>query len=163
VVAAATIKPRTGDVHVTGHLRLSMNEYLSLLERYGFKVPESSYDAGRTNSRQDQEQHALILLYHFCINYLPATMRAPELDGRNTVEILTADTENWTEIDESPGYGISREGVGRLLTYLAEIKFVNWLPGTGRGRRALPEVNQRAGNWSYGWPWRCIEVERDKR
>ena len=93
VVVAATIKPRTGDVHVTGHPRLGMNEYLSLLERYGFKVPEGSYDAGRTNSRQDQEQHALMLLCHFCINYLPATMRAPELDGRDAVEILKADTE----------------------------------------------------------------------
>jgi L-2-aminoadipate reductase len=166
VVVAAAINPRPGGVHVTDHPRLGMNEYLSLLERYGFKVPEGSYDAGRTNSRQDQEQHALMLLYHFCINYLPAAMRAPEFDGRSAVEILKADTENWTEINESPGYGISREGMGRSLTYLAEIKFVNWLPGTGRAEgHCLRSISgqRRRRHWNCELLWRCIEVERDKR
>lgn len=35
-------------------------------------------------------------------------------------------------IDESAGYGISREDVGRFLRYLAEIKFVGWPSGRGR-------------------------------
>ncbi len=150
VVVAAALNPLPSGVyvvHVTGHPRLRMNEYLSLLEFYGFRVPEVSYDAWKDEleryvsaggQEKDQEQHALMPLYHFCINDLPATTRAPELDDRNAVKILKADAENWTGIDESAGYGISREAVGRFLSYLAEIKFVSWPSGRGR---ALPEVN----------------------
>lgn len=153
VVVAAALNPLPGGVHVvhvTGHPRLRMNEYLSLLEFYGFKVPEVSYDAWKDEleryvsaggQEKDQEQHALMPLYHFCVNDLPLNTRAPELDDRNAAKILKADADNWTGIDESAGYGISREDVGRYLRYLAEIKFVSW--PTGRGR-PLPEVNLSA-------------------
>ncbi|KAL9638561.1 MAG: hypothetical protein Q9164_001483 [Protoblastenia rupestris] len=150
VVVAAALNPLPDGVHVvhvTGHPRLRMNEYLSLLEFYGFRVPEISYNAWKDEleryvsaggQEKDQEQHALMPLYHFCINDLPATTRAPELDDRNAVKILKADAEDWTGIDESAGYGISREEVGRYLRYLAEIAFVSWPSGKGR---ALPQVN----------------------
>jgi L-aminoadipate-semialdehyde dehydrogenase len=153
VVVASALNPLPGGVHVvhvTGHPRLRMNEFLSPLEFYGFKVPEVSYDAWKDEleryvsaggQEKDQEQHALMPLYHFCVNDLPATTRAPELDDRNAVKILKADAENWTGIDESAGYGISREDVGRFLRYLAEIKFVSWPSGRGR---ALPEVDLNA-------------------
>jgi L-2-aminoadipate reductase len=153
VVVAAALNPLSRGVHVvhvTGHPRLRMNEYLSLLEFYGFKVPEVSYDAWKDEleryvsaggQEKDQEQHALMPLYHFCVNDLPATTRAPELDDGNAAKILKVDAENWTGIDESAGYGISREDVGRFLRYLAEIKFVSWPSGRGR---ALPEVNLNA-------------------
>ncbi|MCJ1248720.1 large subunit of alpha-aminoadipate reductase [Trapelia coarctata] len=153
VVVAAALNPLPGGihvVHVTGHPRLRMNEYLSLLEFYGFKVPEVSYDAWKDElerylsaggQEKDQEQHALMPLYHFCVNDLPATTRAPELDDRNAIKILKADAENWTGIDESAGYGISKDDVGRFLRYLVEIKFVS-LP-SDRGR-ALPEVKLSA-------------------
>ena len=157
VVAGAALNPLllpgSGGVHVvhvTGHPRLRMNEYLSLLEYYGFHIPELSYDAWKDEleryvsaggQEKDQEQHALMPLYHFCVNDLPATTRAPELDDRNAVRILKADAENWTGIDESAGYGISREDVGRYLRYLVEIKYVSRPSGRGR---ALPEVNLSA-------------------
>ena len=150
VVVAAALNPLEGGVHVvhvTGHPRLRMNEYLSYLEYYGFKAPEVDYDTWKNElekyvsaggQEKDQEQHALMPLFHFCVNDLPATTRAPELDDRNTVKILKADAEDWTGIDESAGYGISREGVGKILRYLAEIKFVS--QPTGKGR-TLPELN----------------------
>jgi L-aminoadipate-semialdehyde dehydrogenase len=153
VVVAAALNPLPGGVHVvhvTGHPRLRMNEYLSSLEFYGFKVPEVSYDTWKDEleryvsaggQEKDQEQHALMPLYHFCVNNLPATTRAPELDDRNATNILKADAKYWTGIDESAGYGISREDVGRFLRYLAEIKFVSWPSDRGR---ALPEVNLSA-------------------
>ena len=152
VVAAAFNSLPGGEhvVHVTGHPRLRMNEYLSLLEYYGFRIPEVSYDTWKNElekyvsaggQEKDQEQHALMPLYHFCVNDLPATTRAPELDDSNAVKVLKADAENWTGIDESAGYGISREDVGKYLRYLAEIKFVSWPSGRGR---ALPEVNLSA-------------------
>jgi L-aminoadipate-semialdehyde dehydrogenase len=80
-------------------------------------------------------------LYHFCVTDLPATTRAPELDDRNAVKILKADAENWTGIDESAGYGISRENVGRYLRYLTEIKFVSLPSGKGR---PIPEGKMSA-------------------
>lgn len=117
---------------------------------HGYKTPEVSYDAWKDEleryvsaggAEKDHEQHALMPLYHICVNNLPADTRAPELDDSNAVRILKADAENWTGIDESAGYGVTREDVGRFLRYLAEIEFVSW--PTGRGR-ALPEVHLTA-------------------
>ncbi|OTA65923.1 large subunit of L-aminoadipate-semialdehyde dehydrogenase [Hypoxylon sp. EC38] len=149
VVVAAALNPLPGGVHVvhvTAHPRLRMNEYLSILEYYGYKTPEVSYDTWKQELEKfvsagalekDQEQHALMPLAHFCMNDLPATTRAPELDDRNAVAVLKADGDKWTGIDESSGYGITREDVGRYLRYLAEIKFIGW--PTERGR-PLPDI-----------------------
>ncbi|KAM5351841.1 hypothetical protein ACJ41O_004564 [Fusarium nematophilum] len=120
--------------------------FLSSLEYYAYKTPEVSYDQWRdelekyvtaAGQEKDQEQHALMPLYHFCVNDLPANTRAPELDDRNTAKILKHDAEHWTGVDESCGYGVSRVDVGQFLRYLAETNFVTW--PTGRGR-PLPEV-----------------------
>ncbi|KAI8957193.1 large subunit of L-aminoadipate-semialdehyde dehydrogenase [Daldinia sp. FL1419] len=150
VVVAAALNPLPGGVHVvhvTGHPRLRMNEYLSILEYYGYKTPEVSYDSWKRELEnfvsagaleKDQEQHALMPLAHFCMNDLPANTRAPELDDRNAVAILKADGDKWTGVDESSGYGISRDGVGRYLRYLAEIKFIG--QPTERGR-PLPDIS----------------------
>lgn len=144
VVVAAALNPLADGVHVahvTGHPRLRMNEYLSSLEYYGFKAPEIDYDAWKDElenyvsaggQEKDQEQHALMPLYHMCVNDLPANTRAPELDDRNTVQILKADAEAWTGVDESGGSGISREVVGKILRFLTEIKFVT--PPSAKGR-----------------------------
>lgn len=149
VVVAAALNPLPGGqnvVHVTGHPRLRMHEYLSLLDYYGFNIPELSYDFWKNKLEQyvsaggrerDQEQHALMPLYHFCVNDLPATTRAPELDDTNAIKVLKADADNWTGIDESGGYGIIRDDVGRYLRYLVEIKFVE--SPSARGRQ-LPEI-----------------------
>ncbi|KAI5467050.1 L-aminoadipate-semialdehyde dehydrogenase [Mariannaea sp. PMI_226] len=153
VVVACALNPMVNGVHVahvTGHPRLRMNEYLSALEYYGYRIPEVSYDQWKQElenyvtagpQEKDQEQHALMPLYHFCINDLPANTRAPELDDRNTIKILKDDAENWTGIDESSGYGIGRTDVGRFLHFLAETKFVSW--PTGRGR-PFPEIHLTA-------------------
>ncbi|KAK3335904.1 hypothetical protein B0T19DRAFT_364497 [Cercophora scortea] len=149
VVVASALNPLPGGVHVvhvTAHPRLRMNEYLSILEYYGYKTPEVSYydwkdqlekfvSAGTLE--KDAEQHALMPLYHFCMNDLPATTRAPEMNDKNAVAILKADADKWTGVDESTGYGISREEVGKFLRYLAEIKFIG--QPTERGRQ-LPEI-----------------------
>ncbi|KAI6361410.1 hypothetical protein MCOR25_006506 [Pyricularia grisea] len=155
VVVAASLNPVPAQgnegvhvVHVTGHPRLRMNEYLSLLEFYGYKVPEVPYDSWKEELEQyvsagagverDQEQHALLPLFHLCISDLPANTKAPELEDQNAVAVLKADAEAWTGLDESAGYGIGREDVGRYLRYLAMIKFVPWPNARGR---PLPEVS----------------------
>jgi L-2-aminoadipate reductase len=149
VVVAASLNPLPSGVHVvhvTAHPRLRMNEYLALLEYYGYSTPEISYNAWKDElekfvsagaGEKDHEQHALMPLYHFCMNDLPANSRAPELDDSNAVRVLKTDADRWTGVDESLGYGITREDVGKFLRYLSVIKFVP-LP-TGRGR-PLPEI-----------------------
>ncbi|PMB71723.1 L-2-aminoadipate reductase large subunit [Beauveria bassiana] len=153
VVVAASLNPLPQGVHVvhvTGHPRLRMNEYLSLLEYYGYKVPEVDYAAWKSDleryvtaggAEKDQEQHALMPLYHFCVDDLPANTRAPELDDQHAIRVLKDDADNWTGVDESSGYGIGKDEVGRYLRYLAEIKFVGWPTGKGR---PLPELQLSA-------------------
>ncbi|GAB1310623.1 large subunit of alpha-aminoadipate reductase [Madurella fahalii] len=153
VVVAAALNPLPGGVHVvhvTAHPRLRMNEYLSILEYYGYKTPEISYNGWKEELERfvsagalekDQEQHALMPLYHFCMNDLPANTRAPEMDDRNAVAILKADADKWTGVDDSTGHGISREDVGRYLSYLSELKFIGHPTERGRPLPAMkPEV-----------------------
>jgi L-aminoadipate-semialdehyde dehydrogenase len=150
VVVASALNPLAPGgvhvVHVTAHPRLRMSEYLSILEYYGYTTPEVAYDAWKEDLEKfvsagalekDQEQHALMPLYHFCVNDLPANTRAPEMDDRNAVAILKADADRWTGVDDSTGQSVSREDVGRYLAYLSAIKFVG--SPSGRGR-PLPEL-----------------------
>ncbi|KAK0656932.1 hypothetical protein B0T16DRAFT_366692 [Cercophora newfieldiana] len=149
VVVASALNPLPAGVHVvhvTAHPRLRMSEYLAILEYYGYNTPEVTYADWKAELEKfvsagalekDQEQHALMPLYHFCMNDLPATTRAPEMDDRNAVAILKADADKWTGVDDSTGHGVTREDVGRYLSYLAEIKFVP--RPSGRGRQ-LPQI-----------------------
>ncbi|KAI8953232.1 putative aminoadipate protein [Xylaria longipes] len=149
LVVASALNPIPDGVHVihvTAHPRLRFSEYLSIIEYYGYKAPEVSYDAWKSELERfvsagglekDQEQHALMPLFHFCMNDLPANTRAPELDDRNAVAVLKADAENWTGLDESFGHGISRDDVGRYLGYLAKIGFIGLPSEKGR---PLPEI-----------------------
>ena len=151
VVVAAALNPLPGGVHVahvTAHPRLRMHEFLALLNYYGYgRVVEVDYDQWKHDleryvsaggQEKDQEQHALMPLFHFCVNDLPATTRAPELDDRLTVRILKADEEHWTGADESFGSSITKDDVGRYLRYLAQVGFISWPEGRGR---PLPEAS----------------------
>lgn len=153
VVVASALNPLAADeqgnvhvVHVTAHPRYRMNEYLSSLEFYGYKAPEVSYEDWKQALEQfvsagslekDEEQHALMPLYHFCMNDLPANTRAPEMDDRNAVAILKADADKWTDVDDSTGHGVSRDDVGKYLRYLTETNFIGAPKERGR---PLPEL-----------------------
>lgn len=162
VVIAAALNPLPGVnvVHVTAHPRLRMNEFLSALSYYGYKVPEVDYEEWKTQLEEfvsagsvekDQEQSALMPLFHMATSNLPSTTRAPELDDRNAVAVLKADADRWTSIDDSAGEGITREDIGRYLRFLIEIKFMPW--PTGRGRE-LPSIGadiaQAQAQWGVG-------------
>lgn len=147
IAAALNPLPAVNVVHVTAHPRLRMNEFLSALAYYGYNVPEVDYDEWKDqlekfvsagSVEKDQEQSALMPLFHMAMSNLPSTTRAPELDDRNAVAVLKADADRWTGVDDSAGEGITREDIGRYLHFLAEIKFMPW--PTGRGR-ALPPIS----------------------
>ncbi|KAI9148079.1 non-ribosomal peptide synthetase [Paramyrothecium foliicola] len=173
VVVAASLNPvpaesassSSGDagvhvIHVTAHPRLRMNEYLSILNYYGYDVPEVDYNDWKTQLenfvsasfvQKDEEQSALMPLFHMVINDLPSTTRAPELDDRNAVAVLKADADRWTGIDESSGEGVTREAVGRFLRYLAETKFLAWPTGRGRELPAIgANIAEALGQYGVG-------------
>ncbi|KAL9571299.1 hypothetical protein ACKAV7_004637 [Fusarium commune] len=159
VVVASTLNPLPGMnvVHVTAHPCLRMNELLSALSYYGYEVPEVDYDIWKSQLEEfvsagavekDQEQNALMPLFHMATANLPSTTRAPELDDRNDVAVLRADADRWTDIDDSAGDGISCEDIGRYLRYLVEIKFM--AAPTGRGRK-LPEIDTSIAEAQAQW------------
>ena len=163
VVIAAALNPLQGDanvVHVTAHPRLRMSEFLSALEFYGYNVPEVDYEDWKAqleayvsagSVEKDQEQSALMPLFHMCISDLPSTTRAPELDDRNAVSILKTDADRWTGVDDSTGEGITRDDIGRYLRFLAETKFMPWPTGRGRELPAISaDIAQAQTQWGVG-------------
>ncbi|KAL2683125.1 hypothetical protein Neosp_007592 [[Neocosmospora] mangrovei] len=121
VVIASALNPRPGvnAVHVTAHPRLRMNEFLSLLEYYGYNVSEVDYEEWKTR------------LEEF------VSAGSTKKDQENAVTVLKADADRWTGVDDSAGEGITREDVGRYLCFLAEINFI---PLTTRRGRELPPI-----------------------
>ncbi|KAH6887930.1 alpha-aminoadipate reductase [Thelonectria olida] len=163
VVIASALNPALPGVnvcHVTAHPRLRMSEFLSALSYYGYDVPEVDYEEWKTQLEEfvlagsvgkDQEQSALMPLFHMATSDLPSTTRAPELDDRNTVAVLKGDADRWTGVDDSAGEGVTREDIGRYLRFLATIKFLPW--PTSRGRELPPisaDVAQAQAQWGVG-------------
>ncbi|GAW19486.1 hypothetical protein ANO14919_089730 [Xylariales sp. No.14919] len=163
VVIASALNPALPGVnvcHVTAHPRLRMSEFLSALSYYGYDVPEVDYEEWKTQLEEfvlagsvekDQEQSALMPLFHMATSDLPSTTRAPELDDRNAVAVLKGDADRWTGVDDSAGEGVTREDIGRYLRFLATIKFLPW--PTSRGRELPPisaDVAQAQAQWGVG-------------
>jgi L-aminoadipate-semialdehyde dehydrogenase len=158
VVASSLHPPSTPQkiVQVTSHPRFRFYEFLSCLEKYGYTCPEVPYpdwrDALNTyvsdgGANMDDEQHALMPLFHFVTNDLPANTRASELDDANAVEVLRRDAE-WTGEDLSAGSAVTQETMGRYIAYLCEIGFLP-RPGSGKGT-ALPKVELNANALGMG-------------
>ncbi|KAJ5221624.1 uncharacterized protein N7469_010511 [Penicillium citrinum] len=146
VIATAFHPPRSpvGVAHVTGHPRLRFNQFLGALELYGYDVPQVDYVPWAMSLEQyvndgqhddKDSQHALMPLYHFVTNDLPANTKAPELDDRNAAAALKADAV-WSGVDVSAGAGVTEELVGKYASYLVEIGFLP--PPTLTGARPLP-------------------------
>ena len=148
VVVATAFSPLSplGVVQITSHPRLRFEEFLSCLSLYGYNVPEVNYHEWRSSLenyvneggvQKDYTQHALMPLYHFVTNDLPANTKASELDDRNAVSVLKADAE-WTGEDLSGGSAVTKELVGRYLKYLVITNFLE-PPPEGQGEK-LPDI-----------------------
>ena len=162
VVVAGAFHPPVaplGVVHVTSHPRLHFNEFLSALAHYGYNVREVDYSAWRDQLEKyvadgpiekDYEQHALMPLYHFVTNDLPANTRASELDDRNAVASLQADAK-WTDSDVSAGSAVTKETIGKYLQYLVSTRFLEAPEGKGA---PMPEIalptGQKVANGAIG-------------
>lgn len=76
-------------------------------------------------------------LYHFATTDLPADTIAPELEDSNAAAALRAD-KAFTGEDLSAGGRVDEEIMGRYLSYLAGVGFLEMPQGQGRER--LPEA-----------------------
>ncbi|KAI9681335.1 MAG: large subunit of alpha-aminoadipate reductase [Caeruleum heppii] len=144
VVASAFFPPVSplGVVHVTSHPRLRLNDFLAIIEEYGYDVPQSGYRAWAEAleeyvSAEGKEQHALTPLYHFATTDLPSDSKAPELDDTNAATALQADAL-WSGEDVSQGAGVTEAVMGRYLAYLVAIGF---MPApVGKGKKMLTRI-----------------------
>jgi L-2-aminoadipate reductase len=91
-----------------------------------------------------------MLLYHFVTTDLPGDTIAPEMSDINAAASLKADTQ-FTGEDLSSGGFVDEEIMGRYLSYLAAIGFLQ-LP-TGKGKKSLPEatINQEQKSALLRW------------
>ncbi|KAL0941207.1 putative L-aminoadipate-semialdehyde dehydrogenase [Colletotrichum truncatum] len=135
VVASALHPPRQplGVAQVTSHPRLTFRTYLGALEKYGYDVPEVEYSQW-SKALQDYvaegKEHALMGLYHLATTDLPGDSIAPELDDVNAAAALRSDAE-LTGQDLSAGGAVKDETIGRYLSYLIAIGFLEAPPKAG--------------------------------
>ncbi|CAD0038605.1 unnamed protein product [Aureobasidium pullulans] len=131
VIATALNQPIAPMVvcHVTGHPRLTFNQYLAALEAFGYEAPKSFVEQGK-------EEHALLGLYHMVTGDLPGSTKAPELDDRNSAAALKADAARSGQ-DFSAGSAVTEDIVGQYLSFLIARGFMP--KPTKKGNKTLPE------------------------
>ncbi|KAH4225707.1 alpha-aminoadipate reductase [Parastagonospora nodorum] len=140
VVVAASFNPPVaplGVAQITSHPRITFNEFLGSLEKFGYTVPQvpyaqwkqdmETYVADQSGTR---EENALLPLYHFVTGDLPADTKAPELDDANAAEALRRD-QAWTGQDWSQGGAVTEDTVGVYVGYLIELGFMPKPEGKG--------------------------------
>lgn len=133
VVVASSFNPPIapiGVAQITSHPRITFNEFLGSLERYGYNTPLVSYqewkqkmEAYVADRSGTKEENALLPLYHFVTGDLPADTKAPELDDVNAATSLKKD-EAWTGQDWSAGGAVTEDIVGVYISYLIELGFM---------------------------------------
>jgi L-aminoadipate-semialdehyde dehydrogenase len=133
VVVAASFNPPVaplGVAQITSHPRITINEFLGALEKYGYTVPLVPYSQWKSNMETyvsdtsgTREENALLPLYHFVTGDLPADTKAPELDDRNAAAALKRD-QAWTGHDWSAGAAVTEDTVGVYISYLIELGFM---------------------------------------
>jgi L-aminoadipate-semialdehyde dehydrogenase len=149
VAAAFNSREATGEntsvVQVTNHPRVTMNEWIGALETYGYTLPSESYGDWSERvkeyvSQGDQEEFALLPLFHFVVGDLPSDSIAPELDDANAAAVLRAYGAHGNDSNPLAGNAVHVDTIG---TYLAYLNAVGFLPTpTGTGTKQLPAISE---------------------
>jgi L-aminoadipate-semialdehyde dehydrogenase len=148
IVVASVLHPPVsplGVVQVTSHPRLTMNEWIGALEKYGYNVPKVPYADWCAKllayvSDEKNEEHALLPLFHFVTGDLPANTVAPELDDRNAAAALRSAGGLSAEEEKNPlvAGAVTLDVAGRYLAYLVATGF---MPAPeGKGEREVPKL-----------------------
>lgn len=125
--------------HVTPHPQLRFNDFLATLETYGYTVPLVPYATWReklehyvsSESAESKEPHALLPLFDWVTDDLPAETKSRELDDRNAQAVLKADGV------EAAAVEVTQEMVGAYLGYMAAVGFI---PSPSGGGKDLPSI-----------------------
>lgn len=141
VTVATSLFPVGNEVavcHVTAHPRIKFNEFVGLLNHYGYGLKQDDYPLWKMALEQyvvgSSTELALFPLLHFVLDDLPANTKAPELDDANTSASLDAYEAAVAPTRATPR-GVSVETMGRYISYLVKIGF---LPAPKEG--SLPDV-----------------------
>ncbi|KAI1624220.1 L-aminoadipate-semialdehyde dehydrogenase [Exophiala viscosa] len=129
---------------ISGNPKLRFNQFLATLQTYGYTaslidyIPWCSILNEYVTTNTD---FALMPLFTFVANDLPANSVSIELDDSNTQKALYADRE-WSGEDISGGSSVTRNTIGLSLAYLVAIGFLP-PPSTlnqGGSVKSLPAV-----------------------
>uniref|UniRef100_A0A0B7JZA4 Alpha-aminoadipate reductase n=1 Tax=Bionectria ochroleuca TaxID=29856 RepID=A0A0B7JZA4_BIOOC len=152
VVAAAfhlsgATKESLAVAQVTGHPRVTMNDWIGALEVYGYNAPLIPYSEWSTkvkdyvNDAAEKEEHALLPLFHFVVGDLPGNSIAPELDDANALGALGLyDAKQGAQADAQASSNVNIDVLGTYLAYLVTIGFLP-APSGENGGQPLPKLD----------------------
>jgi len=146
IVAASSSAPEKMCVLNATARSMTFNDYLGTLSAYGYNVSKVPYEAWttwlqdyvETTVKAERTEHALLPLYHLAVTDLPNDSRSPLLDNANVQAVLKHDAENRNDVVAEVADKITEELVGRYLSYLCEIGFIE-KPKSRKGK-SLPKV-----------------------
>lgn len=163
LVVAAALNPSVSltVMQCTSHPRLRFNEYLGLLQSFGYDVPKVTTPritiflllktdqtknkqvdyipwrasleryVAQNNSTPDT-QHALLPLYHFVTADLPSSTKSPELDDNNALATLLEDSR-LTGQNWLFRSAVTAPVMGKYLAYLIAVGFLPRAPPAKEG------------------------------
>ncbi|KAK5109035.1 hypothetical protein LTR62_007583 [Meristemomyces frigidus] len=160
VITAMSLHGEKGQVaHVEAHPRLIFNQFLEVLDSYGYEVPMASYGDWKKKvltyvEDSSKEDLALLGLLLMVTDNLPEATKAPHLDDRNARSAVEENSKH-CGLGDTPE-GVTKEAIGAYLGFLAARGF---MPG-GKG---LPEVKlsqvqiealeKVGGRGGVAWQW----------
>jgi L-2-aminoadipate reductase len=131
-------------LHVTARPLPTFNSMLSSLAQYGYTTEQCEYIVWRRKLEQhvmEVQDNALFPLLHFVLDDLPTSTKAPELDDRNTAELLQRN-------GEASSMTVSDQLMGLYLAWLVGADF---LPKpTGTSAKALPMLRSGVSTRAAG-------------
>jgi L-aminoadipate-semialdehyde dehydrogenase len=147
VTSAAIYSPSGSIAHVDARPRLTFNDFLGALEKFGYDAPVESYDlwARRVEKFVEdgpaagKEDLALLGLFHMVTSDLPEATKAPNLDDRNAQAALKADKWNAREEGSTPA-AVTVEAVAAYVAFLVARGFLPPPPKASVADITLPAV-----------------------
>jgi len=149
VVNAVSFYGETGTVsHVDARPRLTFDQYLEVLEDYGYSTPPESYETWKRKIEQyveaddGREEMALLGLYHMVTGDLIAATKAPDLDDTNARKALATDEQKQPPSKPIPAT-VTPEAIGAYLQFLIGWGFMP-KPPPPRTIKPLPQIDLSA-------------------
>ncbi|CAG8449470.1 7430_t:CDS:10 [Acaulospora colombiana] len=118
-VSLSSVAPSKGVFHVTHSANTSFrfDDLFKSLPLYGYVVSKTEYIIWRNRLMEftlKSRDNALYPLLHFVLDDLPTSTKAPQLDNKNTIEVVGLECE-----------AIDEKLIGLYLAYLVKVGFLD--------------------------------------